>query len=57
MANSNGSIFDELSIDHVEFYVQDTAVAAAQFIVSYGFDIYGFRTGPGSPLTEPKNMP
>ncbi|MGP4011173.1 4-hydroxyphenylpyruvate dioxygenase [Streptomyces sp. 4N124] len=41
MANSNGSVFDELSIDHVEFYVQDTAVAAAQFIDSYGFEVYG----------------
>jgi 4-hydroxymandelate synthase len=41
MANSNVSIFDELSIDHVEFYVQDTAVAAAQFIDGYGFEIYG----------------
>ncbi|MFE9437363.1 4-hydroxyphenylpyruvate dioxygenase [Streptomyces sp. NPDC006640] len=41
MANSNVSIFDELSIDHVEFYVHDMAVAAAQFTDSYGFEIYG----------------
>ena len=41
MAHSNVSFFDELSIDHVEFYVQDTAVAAAQFMDGYGFEIYG----------------
>lgn len=41
MANSNVSIFDELSLDHVEFYVQDTAVTAAQFVDGYGFEIYG----------------
>jgi 4-hydroxymandelate synthase len=41
MANSSESIFDELTIDHVEFYVHDTAVAAAQFTDGYGFEIYG----------------
>ncbi|MFJ4526684.1 4-hydroxyphenylpyruvate dioxygenase [Streptomyces sp. NPDC088810] len=41
MANSNASVFGGLSIDHVEFYVHDTAAAAAQFIDSYGFEVYG----------------
>ncbi|MCC9158932.1 4-hydroxyphenylpyruvate dioxygenase [Streptomyces parvulus] len=41
MANSNISIFDELSLDHVEFYVHDTTAAAAQFTDSYGFEVYG----------------
>ncbi|MFF1413403.1 4-hydroxyphenylpyruvate dioxygenase [Streptomyces sp. NPDC058289] len=41
MTHSDASIFDGLAIDHVEFYVQDTAVAAEQFIDGYGFEIYG----------------
>jgi 4-hydroxymandelate synthase len=41
MANSDASVFDELSLDHVEFYVHDTTAAAAQFADSYGFEIYG----------------
>ncbi|MEU1400483.1 4-hydroxyphenylpyruvate dioxygenase [Micromonospora zamorensis] len=41
MADSNISIFDELSIDYVEFYVHDTVAAAAQFMDDYGFEIYG----------------
>ncbi|MEV5156685.1 4-hydroxyphenylpyruvate dioxygenase [Streptomyces werraensis] len=45
MANSSVSPFDELSLDHVGFYVQDTAAAAAHFTDGYGFEIYG-SSGP-----------
>ncbi|MBM7172981.1 4-hydroxyphenylpyruvate dioxygenase [Streptomyces sp. G44] len=46
MTNANASVFDGLLVDHVEFYVHDTAVAAAQFEISYGFESYGI-SAPG----------
>ncbi|WP_448321798.1 4-hydroxyphenylpyruvate dioxygenase [Streptomyces sp. CO7] len=55
MTNANASVFDGLFVDHVEFYVQDTEVAAAQFEDGYGFEVYG-SSGPAQSATPIRSL-
>ncbi|MFC9588105.1 4-hydroxyphenylpyruvate dioxygenase [Streptomyces yangpuensis] len=48
MSDVDVSVFDGLAIDHVEFYVEDTAAAAAQYVDGYGFEVYGASGATGS---------
>ncbi len=33
--------FDDLTVDHIEFYVEDVARSAARLVTGYGFHVYG----------------
>lgn len=55
MTESSASISDGLSIDHVEFYVQDTTAAAATFVDDYGFEIYG-ASEPAEPASAIRSV-
>ncbi|MEU4583290.1 4-hydroxyphenylpyruvate dioxygenase [Kitasatospora aureofaciens] len=43
----NPDVFGEMSIDYVEFYVRDTASAAAIFAENYGFTVSGVADAAG----------
>ena len=46
------STFDELSVDHIRFYVSDVAAKAALFAQRYGLDLVMGRPAPADDATS-----